>query len=350
LGWRLRHVLVSKSELFTKPKIFTLTVDRHGTMAGCRGFGSPGEAHGHVTMKRLIPRLMDQLECKRWFWVLEFQKGDGWPHWHVLVDLASCPGGRLDLKTAWRWWRDQWGIGIIDLSLKGHSPKTQIHAVRYITKYLVKFPEGGFPVWVMNSHERIRFVGSSKSIGAVVRVGGDLPATPDDDEVEELVIEDDEHLRRVGWIAPGARPDPSFIGPCCTVVQIGGSQKQRSRQTHMERVLACGSSTMNLWRREGAAADGGQVHRWVGYVDATFDELQQMILVGWCPVGYIRVPPIEDDDKPCRAELVFPASLSAIDLQRWIDQWRRLGVDGQLRRRERSGVTRSESGDLEWAA
>src|SRR5688572_19809658 len=91
-----------------------------------------------------------------WFWVLEFQteSGDGWPHWHLLIDLSEC-GGFLDLKRCWRLWRDKWGLGGLDLSHRETSSPE--HAIMYATKYLTKTPEAS-PIWVLMCGRAIRYV------------------------------------------------------------------------------------------------------------------------------------------------------------------------------------------------
>lgn len=149
-----------------------MTVDRHGTTTG-RGFENGKSAHSFVTEHRLISHLMRQLGIKRWVWSLEFHGGDdGWPHWHLVVDLSDFPGGRLPverLREAWRWWRDHWRIGGVDLQRRRFDGPE--HAIRYITKYLTKFPSEGFPAWVLASR-RVRFCGTSKAVGAIVAKSG----------------------------------------------------------------------------------------------------------------------------------------------------------------------------------
>ena len=165
LGWSVRQRLLAHG--WRNPRLFTLTVDRHGTTTG-NGFASPQEAHRHVTDKRFVARLLNLLGVKTWVWVLEFQTatGDGWPHWHVLIDLADRPGGRLDLKRAWRLWRDDWKIGGIDLGRTRF--KDAHHAVMYATKYLTKQPVGGYPHWVLDASRSIRFVQGCRRLGPLV--------------------------------------------------------------------------------------------------------------------------------------------------------------------------------------
>jgi hypothetical protein len=113
-----------------------------------------------------------------WFWVLEFQTktGDGWPHWHVLVDLDDC-GGRLDLAKAWRLWRDKWGLGGLDLSTR-RSFADREHAVLYVTKYLTKMPEA-FPVWVIIREKASRVIGGCKALGSLTGQPPRLQVEPD---------------------------------------------------------------------------------------------------------------------------------------------------------------------------
>jgi hypothetical protein len=159
MGWRVRQCLLSKAERFQNPAMLSLTVDR-------RHFASPQEAHHRITKGSFIARLMRLLGIATWFWVLEFQTktGDGWPHWHLLIDLADVHN-RLNLPRAWHLWRDKWKLGGLDLSVK-RSFAEPAHAVHYVTKYLTKMPEA-FPVWVIQSQNIIRFIGGCKSLGSL---------------------------------------------------------------------------------------------------------------------------------------------------------------------------------------
>jgi hypothetical protein len=181
-GWLVRQRLLDKVGMFVKPAMLTCTLDR-------RCFASSEEAHRMITEKRFIARFLRLLGVKRWVWVLEFQtkSGDGWPHWHILIDLGDLPNQRLDLSRAWALWRDRWKLGGLDLSYK-RGFDTPKHAVMYITKYLTKMPEA-FPVWVLLHAKSIRFVGACKAVGPLVSytAADDDPAapTPDDDAGED---------------------------------------------------------------------------------------------------------------------------------------------------------------------
>lgn len=170
-GYDTREVLLERASEWEGPLLLTLTVDRKGTTTG-RGFEGPAAAHEYVSAGGYVRRLMRLLGLRRWVWVLQFQSGTGagWPHWHVLVDVGAS--GRLpvvDLKRAWRLWRDRWGIGGLDVEKSDFEGAE--HAVRYITRYLVRQPEEGYPPWVLQSAKRVRLIGASKAVGRLTRGG-----------------------------------------------------------------------------------------------------------------------------------------------------------------------------------
>jgi hypothetical protein len=176
----VRRRLLDKAELFKSPRLLTLTVDR-------ANFTTPFDAWRHVTTKKLLPKLMRFLGIKIWAWVLEFQRktGAGWPHWHILIDVADLPGERVDLEHAWRLWRDRWKVGGVDLSRREAEFKNSEHAVMYITKYLTKEPVGGYPVWVLKSSRTIRFVQGCRALGPLVAKPEDAAEDDDDTSDEE---------------------------------------------------------------------------------------------------------------------------------------------------------------------
>ena len=169
LGRILRTRLMASADKFRKPALLTLTVDRSN-------FASSQVAHAFVSDKGRIRLLLKRLRIKLWVWVLEFQQktGDGWPHWHILVDLADCPKGRLELERAWAFWRDKWGIGGVDLQIRRRFQEPG-HAINYITKYLIKLPKSGYPRWVLESRKAIRLLGSCQKLGPLVSDDTVLP-------------------------------------------------------------------------------------------------------------------------------------------------------------------------------
>lgn len=176
LGRRVQGKLLAGVEGWKNPRMMTMTVDRSK-------FASPQAAYREVMERRYLPRLMEALGVVRWVRVLEFQMktGDGWPHWHVLAD-ATGSKGRVDLKMAWRLWRDTWGVGGLDLSnnerLLGRPVRD---IIKYLCKYMVKFPEKGFPKWVLEL-SNVRFVQGSRSVGALV-CGGRDEQVPEEEEI-----------------------------------------------------------------------------------------------------------------------------------------------------------------------
>jgi hypothetical protein len=138
----------------------TFTIDR-------KNFDSPREAYDFVRKQRLIARLLRYLHVTRWAAVVQFQErsGDGWPHWHILCDLSHIAGSRpVDYKRLWRLWRDEWGIGGLDVSTEQQKRvSTPEHAINYITRYLVR-PMYHIPKWFLNL-AGCRLVMASKAVG-----------------------------------------------------------------------------------------------------------------------------------------------------------------------------------------
>ncbi|MCD4824266.1 MAG: hypothetical protein K8S55_06635, partial [Phycisphaerae bacterium] len=169
MGIRLRQRLLESASAFKKPLFLTLSIDRRGTTTG-KGFMSASDSYDLVTQKKYIWRLMRAAGISQWMWVLEFQSktGEGWPHWHMIIDVSKYPGGRLPkavLKKLWGLWRDKWGIGGLDIQRV--ELKDRHHTICYITKYVTKQPSRGWPRWALQRN-CIRLIGSSRSIGLLV--------------------------------------------------------------------------------------------------------------------------------------------------------------------------------------
>jgi len=146
-----------------RPFMLTFTVDPEL-------FDNPEEAFKHVTQKRAIARVMKEISPYlnqingriAWFCVIEWQE-NGWPHWHVLVDADFV--SIVAVRRAWRRFVPKSkrhlirpnidSLGIVRYSLP-QGFKSAKHAGLYASKYLVKFPEKGFPEWVMKARYRVR--------------------------------------------------------------------------------------------------------------------------------------------------------------------------------------------------
>ena len=198
-GFQLRDRILNKAHLFKVPKLYTLTVNREW-------FDSPKTAYEYVMGNKFIARLLTkELKVKRWFWVLEPQEanGDGWPHWHLLIDVGDLPGvwyhkatkstadTKPENKQGWCYVPNffdlnkahrllvKWEIGKqCKLTPRKDKFKNPVHAIRYITKYLIKMPPRGFPPWMLN-FPRLRFYQPSHEVGSL---GGVTVPKPGNDE------------------------------------------------------------------------------------------------------------------------------------------------------------------------
>ena len=183
-GFHLRKLLMEKAALFKVPALFTFTINREW-------FKNPFESHKYVTDEKLISRLLTkEMNIRRWVWVLEIQEksGEGWPHWHILIDVGDLPGAwfhkesktaqserpadvsgwcyiphYFDLNKAHRLLR-KWKVGEqCRLSEKKSDFDTPAHAINYITKYLTKMPKNKLPAWM--NFPRLKFYFASRALG-----------------------------------------------------------------------------------------------------------------------------------------------------------------------------------------
>jgi hypothetical protein len=158
IGRRVRRRLLGVVGSWRSPMMLTLTIDPEL-------FESPKAAFDYVSEHRCISVLMQNLRRfgvlednrRGYFYVVEWQQ-NGWPHWHVLVDADFIPFDKLAeaWNRNWDGWRERVvagrpGFGSVRFSKPG---KTSRHAAMYATKYLIKFPEHGFPDWVMDQPRR----------------------------------------------------------------------------------------------------------------------------------------------------------------------------------------------------
>lgn len=169
LGWIARQRLLKTADLWRSPCLCTLTGDPK------RFDNDPRKMFETITAGGFIPELFKRLGVRRWVRVLEFHKS-GFPHFHVMIDRGDLPGGKINYKLAWHLWRDLWGLGGLDFTRKkvnasGTPIAGTVNQIFYITKYLTKFPEQGFPSWVLGMHG-LRFVQGSRDLGPLVSAPG----------------------------------------------------------------------------------------------------------------------------------------------------------------------------------
>ncbi len=303
LGWILRQRLLAVSHFFPRPAMMTLTVDLNGTITG-KGFDSPHAALLDVTGGKRIRELMKHLGIRHWFWVLEFQK-NGNPHWHVLFNRADLPGGLVDYKRAWHFWRDTWKVGGVDVgSQRFSNPR---HGIFYATKYLTKQPLGGYPQWVLELKRSPRFVGGCGELGPLVAdiAGAPQPAGPVD--TRRLVLE---------WLRENPGPHgtdaiASALGlprmdviPAAQLLADEGYAERSTaggrityahvprvpRRTLLDRVVDCGLSS-DLFISTADPLTGEELWPWVGRIPTSPQDLHARSMAGVYPIR-AGLPPL----------------------------------------------------------
>lgn len=168
LGLQLREKLRVVFAMMQHVQMWTLTIDRNN-------FDSPKEAWEFVNEQRLIARLVRDLRKaglllgRHYVCVLECHK-DGWPHWHLVLNAKFIEKGVF--QKLW----NRLGTGDQNKNFgftaftKGRSPgrkgkfASAHHAACYITKYLTKNPEQGWPEWVLEHSGRVRRFTTSRLI------------------------------------------------------------------------------------------------------------------------------------------------------------------------------------------
>jgi len=164
-GLALRGRLLPVLGTFTGLQMWTLTIDPEL-------FSSPQAAFEYVREKRSVANLVRRLyqrgylHSKRYFCVLEWQKNTEMIHFHVLLDAsfiefdAVCElwnRNRPPLAGPVRGVRP--GFGSVRFTNQRFADHR--HACNYACKYLIKFPEHGYPDWVMDFRGEIhRFYAS----------------------------------------------------------------------------------------------------------------------------------------------------------------------------------------------
>jgi hypothetical protein len=166
------------------PLMLTLTVDRASFPQG------PESAYDAVAGdQRLIGKLLYALRrvaserggyIGRYIIALEFQgcTGDGWPHWHVLLETRTGRVPREVVQEAWRIWRDVWNVGGLDFQEGRQRGAPGRYVAKYLTKGIVP------PPWVSQrrTDRAIKMVQGSRGEFAVRPLVGESrcrrPAPP----------------------------------------------------------------------------------------------------------------------------------------------------------------------------
>jgi hypothetical protein len=207
-GPRLRAKLIDRVASWQSPMMLTFTIDPDL-------FETPEDAFKHVTRTRALAHVMRMLsECLAspgYFAVIEWQE-NGWPHWHVLCDSVCIPIEKA--RQAWAKFvpadrrhlvRPKIGsLGIVRFSKPGWC-KNAKHAALYVSKYLTKYPDDGFPAWVMAAKYRIRRFSTSRGFWGQL---SHRKASASIVEDESDVLEDEAGTRE-------ARTHSERLGTCC---------------------------------------------------------------------------------------------------------------------------------------
>jgi hypothetical protein len=168
-GYNLRAKLISILQSFKGLLLVTFTIDPSL-------FSDPESAYLYVVDNRCISVTTQDLyrwgylHSRRYFYVLEWQEETEQVHFHVLYDASYIPWE--DLLRSWSKHRpkdtgpvigNRPAFGTAYIS-KPNFQGDAVYAAQYVTKYLIKMPENGFPEWVMQmgKSRRIRRYSTSR--------------------------------------------------------------------------------------------------------------------------------------------------------------------------------------------
>lgn len=153
-GMKLREQLVRILTTFHGIAMVTLTVDPDL-------FPCPRFAHDYLADRRCVSRTVRDLHrrghtfTKRFFSVMEWQRQTEYVHFHVLLDAVHVP--HFELMQAWSAHRPpdaspamedrpHFGWAYVSAPVFEGGAEQAAHAA---ATYLTKFPQSGFPSWVM---------------------------------------------------------------------------------------------------------------------------------------------------------------------------------------------------------
>jgi hypothetical protein len=263
-------------------------------------FASPAGAMERVRERRALSRLVralvksGHLKSARYFAAIEFQK-NGMPHWHVLLEADFVPVERI--QALWDRNRPAGagpvhpgrpGFGFVWISKQGFaSPE---HAAHYVTKYVLKYPQEGYPAWVLDYAGRIPKYSTSRGLLAEERdddaeyvevtaeacfcakCRGEVP--PGEWKPVELPPEEWEHLpadrtHRLGTLPDGRERRLVW----CAAADEAGRKRRPERKSVRERVRRCGEAGAILLHK--VLVSGDEVREqwvWLGMLPVPFAE------------------------------------------------------------------------------
>jgi hypothetical protein len=228
MGHSLRKKLFPILETFSGLLLVTFTVDP--TL-----FPDAQSAYLYMREHRCIAKTIQDLFrrgylcSRRYFYAVEWQRNTEQAHFHVLVDARFIPWS--ELLSSWSKHRpecagpvigDRPAFGTVLISVP-HFEGGPAHAARYVTKYLTKIPEHGFPEWVLRLGKDTRIRRYSASRGFWESVPKRLTESP--------------------------------------------KKRQCEARTYAERVQTCGSSVNVFEVKEAVNRETGEIlikRQWVG--------------------------------------------------------------------------------------
>jgi hypothetical protein len=221
LGLSLAESLRVELESFQSPYFVTLTLDPklfEGPEDAVRWIQKHGVISEFVRMLRRKGYLLDD----RYFACWEFQ-ANGWPHWHLVFDASFIPFAAICEAWSAAGWagtdgRKRWGqrpefggkgtapvFGSVRFRIKGRECLGAL--CHYLTKYVTKMPEGGWPAWLGRSLVHIRRWSTSREFWR--NAPPPRPARKVTEwaklrgkyfDPDEEWVEDEEFLRKIGKV------------------------------------------------------------------------------------------------------------------------------------------------------
>jgi hypothetical protein len=216
----------------------------------------------------------------------------GWPHWHLLLDATF-----VDIEVLRHVWNSfgkrhgKEGTGHVFFTDQ-KAEWTQAMAINYITKYLTKRPEGGWPDWVLESRKRLRRLWASQD----VNLG---------------------RKKRPAKLPRPPHEDTCFCRECRG--EVVKKCREPSGQCHAERISRCGSKTalFVVGEREGPGGEIIERRRYIGTANDSVDTIaaifgiwsedQASVALGQVPLADVRRVCDEAQVKAYRREMAWRA-------------------------------------------
>ena len=241
--------------------------------------GIPCEAFDYVRQRKAISewvkalRKAGYLQDRHYFCVVEWQKDTEFPHWHILLQTKNIPhaeAARLwnrnfkpemvshvqdEKEREERLQKKNFGYVFFSKSKAWQNPE---HAANYATKYCIKYPEEGFPDWVLDYYGRIDRYQVSQGFWSVNRVR--------DCEAEPEPVEDTRNT------------ECDLSDTCDCPFCRGDEPKHREQKTQRERIEKCAQRCSVLLKRRRWDSEGKELKPDYSYafsVDMPYDYASQ---------------------------------------------------------------------------